>query len=151
MSPNRISPFTVLLFLLLGIPLLEMYLLISVGQMIGAGTTVLVVIITAIIGMWLLRLQGLHTLSKVHAATQAGNLPAVELVEGVLLLLSGITLLTPGFLTDVIGFIVLVPGIRRPTANFLLCHFLNRPGVNAKARAYQAPPHTIEGNYQRED
>ncbi|HCU90101.1 MAG TPA: exlusion protein FxsA, partial [Gammaproteobacteria bacterium] len=130
---------------------LEMYLLISVGQMIGAGNTVLMVIITALIGMWLLRLQGLHTFSKAHVATQAGNLPAVELVEGVLLLLSGITLLTPGFLTDVIGFIVLVPSIRRPAAKFLLCHFLNRPGMRANARAYQSPPHTIEGNYRRED
>ncbi len=151
MAANRISPFAILLFLLISIPLLEIYLLISVGRVIGAGSTVLVVIVTAIIGAWLLRLQGLHTLAKVQSATEAGKLPAVELVEGVILLVCGVALLTPGFFTDAIGFIALVPNIRGRVAEGLLRHFLNRPGVHVDMRTQGHQPNTIEGTYRRED
>ena len=151
MPAHRISPFAILLFLLLSIPLLEIYLLISVGRMIGAGSTVLVVIVTAILGAWLLRLQGLQTLSKVQAATQAGKLPAVELVEGVILLVCGVALLTPGFFTDAIGFIALVPSIRQRAAEGLLRHFLNRPGVHLNVGPHAPESNTIEGSYRRED
>ncbi len=151
MSANRISPFAILLFLLLSIPLLEIYLLISVGRIIGAGSTVLLLIVTAILGAWLLRLQGLQTLSKVQAATQAGKVPAVELVDGVILLVCGVALLTPGFFTDAIGFIALVPSIRRRAAEGLLRHFSNRLGVQINVHPYGSQSNTIEGSYRRED
>ena len=77
MAATRISPFAILFFLLLSVPLLEIYLLISVGRMIGAGSTVLVVIVTAVLGTWLLRLQGLQTFSRMQSASQAGKLPTV--------------------------------------------------------------------------
>ncbi len=149
MAGSRISPFAILLFLLLSVPLLEIYLLISVGRMIGAGATVLVVVLTAVLGAWLLRLQGLHTLARVQTATQNGKLPAVELVEGLILLACGIALLTPGFFTDAIGFLALVPSIRRRAAEGLLRHFLNRPDLHVNVHAQHA--NTIEGNYRRED
>ena len=149
MAATRLSPFAILFFLFLSVPLLEIYLLISVGRLIGAGSTVLVVIVTAVLGAWLLRLQGLHTLARVQSATRNGRLPAVELVEGLILLASGIALLTPGFFTDAIGFIALVPSIRRRAAAGLLRHFLNRPDLNINV--HSAHSNTIEGTYRRED
>ena len=149
MVGTRISPFAVLFFLLLSVPLLEIYLLISVGRMIGAGWTVLVVVVTAVLGTWLLRLQGLNTLARVQSATQNGQLPAVELVEGLILLACGIALLTPGFFTDAIGFIALVPSIRRRAAEGLLRRFLERSDLHVNIHAPHA--NTIEGSYRRED
>ena len=145
----RISPFAILLLLLVSVPLLEIYLLVSVGRMIGAGTTVLVVVITAVLGAWLLRLQGLHTLARVQTATQNGKLPAVELIEGFILLACGIALLTPGFFTDAIGFLALVPVIRRLAAEGVLRYFLNRSNLRVDVGTQHT--NTIEGSYRRED
>ncbi|MGR9091590.1 MAG: FxsA family protein [Gammaproteobacteria bacterium] len=145
----RISPFTVAFLLLLSVPLLEIYLLISMGRVIGAGATILVVIVTAVLGAWLLRLQGLGTLARVQAASQAGQLPAVELVEGLILLVSGALLLTPGFFTDAIGFLSLVPSIRRRLAEGLLARVLRGHGTVVDVRT--RGPQTIEGTYRRED
>ena len=149
MTRSRISPFAVLLFLLLSVPLLEIYLLISIGRLIGAGSTVLVVILTAVLGAWLLRRQGLQTLARVQRATQNGEIPAVELVEGLILLTSGIFLLTPGFFTDAIGFACLVPGLRRRVASALLQHFLERTDTQVHVRTSHS--NIIEGTYRRED
>ena len=145
----RFSPFAVVFALLVSVPLLEIYLLISMGRVIGAGATILVVIVTAVLGAWLLRLQGLGTLARVQAASQAGQLPAVELIEGLILLVSGVLLLTPGFFTDAIGFLSLVPSIRRRLAEGLLARALRNPTtvVNVRTRG----PQTIEGTYRRED
>jgi UPF0716 protein FxsA len=145
----RFSPFAVVFALLISVPLLEIYLLISMGRVIGAGATILVVIVTAVLGAWLLRLQGLGTLARVQAASQAGQLPAVELIEGLILLVSGVLLLTPGFFTDAIGFLSLVPSIRRRLAEGLLARALRNPTtvVNVRTRG----PQTIEGTYRRED
>jgi UPF0716 protein FxsA len=155
MAAPRVSPFAVLLLLLLSVPLLEIYLLISIGRVIGAGTTVLVVVLTAVIGAWLLRLQGLQTLRRVQAATEKGELPAVELVEGLMLLVSGALLLTPGFFTDAIGFAALVPGIRRGIAKALLRHFIahsrTEVHMHRSAQRHTEDVHIIEGTYRRED
>mgnify|MGYP003335923154 FL=1 len=105
--------FLLLILLLVTAPLVELYVLIAVGREIGAGPTIGLAILTAVIGAWLLRWQGLNTLNRVQQSLQAGELPAVELVEGVILLLTGVMLLTPGFITDAIGFLCLVPVIRR--------------------------------------
>jgi len=149
----RISPFGIVFLALLSVPLLEIYLLISMGRVIGAGATILVVIVTAVLGAWLLRLQGLSTLARVQAATQAGQLPAIELVEGLILLVSGALLLTPGFFTDTIGFLTLVPSIRARLATALLKRAMQDPSVvvNVQARADRSGPQTIEGTYRRED
>lgn len=144
----RISPFAVLFFALLSVPLLEIYLLISLGRVIGAGATVLVVVVTAILGAWLLRLQGMQTLSRVQAASQAGQIPAVELVEGLILLVSGVLLLTPGFFTDAIGFLTLVPVLRAQLARLFLRSMVAKAHVNVRP---QSGPHTIEGSFRTED
>lgn len=151
----RISPIAMVFFLLVSVPLFEIYLLISMGRVIGAGATILIVIVTAVLGAWLLRLQGLGTLARVQAASQAGQLPAVELVEGLILLVAGALLLTPGFFTDVFGFLSLVPAIRRRLAKGLLARALRNPdvSVNVRHRGARPPqgPQTIEGTFRRED
>lgn len=98
------------LFLL--VPLIEIYVLIQVGDVIGAGWTIFAVVATAVLGAVLLRQQGFSTLQKAQQKMAQGQIPASAMFEGVMLLFSGALLLTPGFVTDSIGFALLVPAIR---------------------------------------
>ncbi|MBL4679251.1 MAG: FxsA family protein [Pseudomonadales bacterium] len=109
----------VLAFFIL-VPLIEMAILIEVGSVIGALPTVALVVLTATIGIWLLRLEGTATLAKVQDKMNRGQLPGTELLEGVMLLVGGALLLTPGFVTDTIGFVCLIPLFRHPIANWLI-------------------------------
>ncbi len=99
------------LFLL--VPLIEIYFLIQVGSVIGAGWTIFAVVATAVIGAALLRQQGFSTLQRAQQKMAQGQLPATAMFEGVMLLFSGALLLTPGFFTDAFGFALLVPAIRQ--------------------------------------
>ena len=91
------------------VTLAEIYVLVSVGQAIGGLSTVLLVIITAFIGSSLLRQQGWSTMAKAQQSMAEGRTPAMEMLEGVVILVSGILLLTPGFLTDGLGLRGLMP------------------------------------------
>lgn len=93
-----------------------MIILIEVGGMIGPLPTVGLVVLTAICGVWLLRLEGMATLTRVQEKLQRGEIPESELLEGIMLIIGGALLLTPGFATDIIGFVCLIPGLRRPLA-----------------------------------
>jgi UPF0716 protein FxsA len=95
------------------VPLVEIYFLIQVGQVIGAGWTVFLVVATAVIGAFLLRLQGFQTLHRAQTSMAQGQLPATEMLEGLCLLISGALLLTPGFVTDTLGFLLLTPPVRQ--------------------------------------
>lgn len=103
----------ILLILFLLIPLIEIYFLIKVGSVFGAGLTIFIVVSTAVIGAALVRQQGLSTWSRVQTQLGKANMPAVEMFEGVFILISGALLLTPGFFTDAIGFAFLLPPFRR--------------------------------------
>jgi len=105
--------FRLLFFLFLLFPLLEIYLLIRVGGLIGAGWTVFLCVSTAVVGAMLLRQQGFSTLSRVQATMARGEVPALEMLEGAVLLVCGVFLLTPGFFTDVLGFLGLIPPLRQ--------------------------------------
>lgn len=107
------SMFRVLFLLFLLVPLIEIYFLIQVGEVIGAGWTIFLVVATAVIGAFLLRMQGLSTLQRAQMSMSQHQLPAMEMMEGVALLISGGLLLTPGFFTDTFGFILLVPPFRQ--------------------------------------
>lgn len=104
--------FPLLAILFLVVPLVEIYLLIQVGQVIGAGWTIFLVVATAVVGIWLLRLQGLSTLLRAQQKLRDQELPAQEILEGMGLVVSGALLLTPGFFTDTIGFLLLLPPTR---------------------------------------
>ena len=100
-----------LLFLL--VPIAEIYVLIEVGEVIGAGWTILFVIATAVLGAWLVKLQGLSTMQRAQESIRRGDTPALEMLEGMTLFISGFLLLIPGFVTDAVGFLLLVPVLRR--------------------------------------
>lgn len=102
----------VFLFLFIIMPIVEMVILIKVGGLIGALNTVGLVLLTAVIGAALLRHQGLSTLLKANQRLNSGELPAQEVAEGLILAVGGALLLTPGFVTDGIGFLCLLPGSR---------------------------------------
>ncbi|OQW94630.1 MAG: hypothetical protein BWK79_05245 [Beggiatoa sp. IS2] len=98
-----------LFLLLIIIPFVEIYLFITVGQWIGVVPTLLIVFFTAIIGAYLLHTQGLATINKAQTMLQQGQIPTEPLLEGLFLLVGGVLLLTPGFFTDTLGLICLIP------------------------------------------
>ena len=95
------------------LPILEMYVLISVGSNIGAFNTILLVLLTALIGLALLRVQGFRTLINARNKLGMAQLPAEEIITGIFLAIGGALLLTPGFITDLFGLLCLVPATRR--------------------------------------
>ncbi len=102
--------FLFLLFIV--VPLIEITVLIQVGSMIGALWTIGLVVLTAFIGINMLRVQGLATLNRANWRMQSGQIPAQEMVEGIFLAIGGALLLTPGFITDAFGFMCLIPFTR---------------------------------------
>ncbi len=105
--------FRILLILFICIPVVEIYLFIEVGGLIGTPATIGLIILTAIIGAHMLKAQGISTLSRAQKNLDKNRIPATELVEGITLLICGAFLLTPGFFTDTVGFILLIPSSRR--------------------------------------
>ena len=144
--------FRILLLLFIAIPLLEIYLLIQVGEEIGALPTVALVIFTAVLGVWLLRWQGLATLAQVQQSMAQGQIPAIPLIEGLFLLVAGALLLTPGFFTDAVGFALLVPPLRQALARMMLQQgWWRMTGQFGQKTRHQHKSHTIEGEFTRED
>lgn len=149
----RILPIFLALFILT--PLIEIYLFIEIGTVIGAWQTILLIVVTAVIGVALLRQQGLSTMQKVQTQMQHGELPAVGMLEGMMLFFAGALLLTPGFFTDTIGFILLIPPLRKALALW----FLERSGTIVKMHPEQpgSKPGSkqggkyIEGEFDRHD
>ena len=144
----------ILFLLFLSVPLLEIYLLIQVGGLIGAWPTVFLVVFTAVLGAALLRHQGLYTLNKVQTAMARGEIPTLAMLEGVVLILCGALLLTPGFFTDALGFLGLVPSLRQALIRAVLARgVVSAMGGGFGRRPHRHPddPHTLEGEYRRED
>lgn len=138
--------FRLLLILFITVPLFEIYILIQVSNLVGVLPTIMLVIMTALIGALLLRHQGLQTLARVQNKLQQGEIPATEMVGGVILLLSGALLLTPGLFTDCIGFLCLVPTFRNRLATSFLKSLLQRG-------TYRSVNHsvTLDGEYWEEE
>jgi UPF0716 protein FxsA len=101
-----------LLLLFAVIPVAELLILIKIGSHIGALNTVALVVLTAVLGLMLVRLEGLRTLRQIQLSLSQGEIPAEELIDGILIFVSGILLLTPGVLTDVFALILLIPYTR---------------------------------------
>ncbi len=130
--------FRILFLLFLSIPAIEIYLLIRVGEAIGALPTIFMVVFTAVLGIVLLRWQGLVTLTRVQAAMARGELPALAVLEGMLLLAAGALLVIPGFFTDTLGFILLIPPLRRFIAQSLLLRGLFQVGGSFRGGGFSA-------------
>ena len=108
-----------LLLLFLVIPIAELALLIEIGRHIGTLSTLALIFVTALVGSYLARQQGLSVLRNLQTEMAQGRLPAGSIIDGVLILLAGAVLITPGILTDVFGFLILIPGTRRLIKAFL--------------------------------
>lgn len=109
----------ILLSLFIAVPLIEVYLFIAVGSVIGALPTVLACIATAVAGAAIVRHQGMNVMASARGALQAGRFPAEEAFDGVCLVAAGVLLMTPGFFTDTVGFLLLVPPLRHALRGWL--------------------------------
>ena len=114
------------------IPIIEIYLLIEIGSMFGALTAVTLVILTGFLGAFLARMQGLQTLYRIQESLSEGRMPSGELLDALLIVIAGLVLLTPGFLTDSAGFLLLIPATRNSIKYWLrrqieLRYMSNRP------------------------
>jgi UPF0716 protein FxsA len=105
--------FIKLLILLIAVPALEIYTLLEFGQIIGVGGTLALIIATGISGAYLARAQGLELLRAIQDDLSHGRVPADNLLDGLLIFAGGLVLLTPGFWTDLVGFLLLVPATRK--------------------------------------
>jgi len=130
------------------LPILEMYVLIKVGGNLGALNTVLLVLLTALIGVALLRVQGFRTLMNAKNKLGVAQLPAEEIITGIFLAIGGALLLTPGFITDIIGFLCLIPYTRR----IFLKLFLNNlsPFEVVNERKDEVKKDWIEGEFDKD-
>ncbi|MDM8546965.1 FxsA family protein [Candidatus Venteria ishoeyi] len=141
-------PYLFLIFII--VPVIEIYLLITVGSIIGAWITILLIIATAMIGSVLLRQQGISALQRAQHNMQRGEAPAQELLEGLVLLIGGLLLITPGFFTDVLGFICLIPPLRRGLIRFFMQRLLQNIVVMQSGYSNTQEGTIIDGEYQKE-
>lgn len=156
--------FPLLLLLFIFVPIIEIGLFIQVGGFLGLWPTIGLVLLTAFVGASLVRSQGIRTLINVQQRVQRGELPAQQIVEGVMLAVSGVLLLTPGFMTDALGMVVLLPAPRALLAKYVMSKVVVK-GANAfqqgsfygqqdnnpfgSQRSDQGD--TFEGEYERKD
>src|ERR687890_1466714 len=122
---RRRIPWWVLALLFVVVPVLEIYVLIQVGQVIGAWWTVLLLVADGFLGSWLMKREGTRAWTALRQALESRRMPARELADGALILVGGTLLLTPGFVSDLAGFFFVLP-FTRPVARRALTRFLTR-------------------------
>jgi UPF0716 protein FxsA len=124
--------------LLVVVPLVEIYVLVQVGQVLGALPTVLLLVVMSLLGSWLLKREGTRTWRAFRAALQAHRVPAAEVADGALVIFGGALLLTPGFVTDAVGLLCVLPGSRAVVRRVLTGLVARRFGVVGMAGAFAA-------------
>ena len=129
----------VLAVLFLIVPLLELYVIIQVGQWIGPLPTIGLLLLESAIGAWLIKREGVRAWRTLQGAIGTGQLPGRELADAALILVGGTLLLTPGFITDVFGFFLILPPTR-PIARRMLAWFATRRVIAVSNRFGPAPP-----------
>lgn len=150
--------FARLFLIFTSVSLLEIFVLVKVGGFLGAWATVSLVIVTALIGSALVRSQGVQVVQKLRLRMAQGEMPGTQLVEGVMLLMTGVLLVTPGFVTDFCGLLLLQPYIREKIAKKVLAtvqlnshsgfaHSTNHSPFNGSKR----DDDVIEGEFERKD
>jgi UPF0716 protein FxsA len=131
-----------LLLLFTVVPLVELFLLIRIGELIGVWATVAIVIVTGALGAFLTRLEGLRVLGQVREEFRRGRVPTERLLDGLLVLLAGAVLLTPGLITDMLGFFLLIPPGRKVVHTAISRAVARRLG--------RAQPSVIDTSWRRE-
>lgn len=141
----------------------ELYVLIEVGGEIGGLWTIVLIITTAVIGLNMLKLQGVSTLQRAQQAMNEGRAPAAEMLEGVILAIGGVMLLIPGFISDAFGFLCMMPFVRSMMVSGVVkrnprshydTEFTNRDvykDVKREPNEALRKPSTLEGEFKRED
>jgi UPF0716 protein FxsA len=132
-----------LLLLFTVVPLVELFLLVKLGTVIGIGPTVLIVIFTGVLGAWLARRQGLGVLRKISNDLAEGRLPADALIDGLLIFVAGAVLLTPGLITDALGFFLLIPQGRAVVRRVV--------AARLEKRTVASDPSVIDAEWHREE
>jgi len=148
----------ILFIIFVVVPIIEIALFIQAGEWFGLGPTLATIVLTAVIGVSLLRQQGLSTLYKAQQKMSQGEIPAMEMVEGIMLAVAGALLITPGFFTDTIGFLLLVPILRQFLFTTILQNKVNLY-VQSKSASFDeqqfntsdSPRRTIDGEYKNTD
>jgi UPF0716 protein FxsA len=124
-----------LLLLFIAVPLLEIALFVQLGSVLDLGWILLIVVLTAILGTWLVRLQGRGVLRQIQGSFETLRDPTEPLAHGAMILFSGALLLTPGFFTDAVGFLLLIPAVREVAFRWL------RTRITVRSASGGAPPH----------
>ena len=130
-----------LLLILLFVPLIEIYLFIQIGGQIGAFNTILIILLTAVIGIYFVRLQGLNTLKSGVTQLYKNKIPVYEMMSGAALAMAALLLIIPGFATDIIGFLLALPITRNLIFKYL--------GKKYKKKKFKDD--LIEGEYEDKD
>ena len=130
-----------LLLIILLVPLIEIYLFIQIGGQIGAFNTILIILLTAVIGIYFVRLQGLNTLKSGITQLYKNQIPVYEMMSGAALAVAALLLIVPGFATDIIGFFLILPITRN-----IIFKFLGKKYVKRKVK-----DDLIEGEYEDKD
>lgn len=145
------NPIVFFLFLIIGFPLLELYVLIEVGSDIGALPTIILTVLTAVIGIALVRIQGISTAMRAKEVMERGETPAIEVLEGTLLSAAGFLLLFPGFISDAAGFILLIPPVRHAIVRSWVAKMSVSVHASSAQGEQQKTTHVIEGEFRRDD
>jgi UPF0716 protein FxsA len=146
---RRRSQWWLLVAAFIVVPIVEIYVIIQVGQVIGAAWTILLLIADSIFGSWLIKHEGRRAWQALTVALQSGRMPAKELADGALILIGGTLMLSPGFVTDVFGIVLILP-FTRPIARAILTRVVTRrlaaatiiggPGVRPPGSRPQGSP-----------
>ncbi|MCX7096966.1 MAG: FxsA family protein [Methylococcales bacterium] len=143
--------FQILFLLVLVVPFAEIYLLLLVGSVIGAFLTIFLVVFTAALGAWLLRQQGFTTFRRFQENMALGQIPAYEMIEGPIILLGGLLLLTPGFITDILGLACLIPPLRKKIAQYVIENHLVQAAAGGFSQTKATGKNVLEGEFRKED
>jgi UPF0716 protein FxsA len=142
-----------LFLLFLAVPLIEIALFIQVGGAIGLFPTLAIVVVTAVLGTWLVRSQGLSAMANLRGSFSELRDPTEPLAHGAMILFSGALLLTPGFFTDAVGFLLLVPGVRAAVYRYARSRVKVQSFTMGGAETQRRPndPNVIDGEYSEVD
>lgn len=140
-----------LLMIFILVPLIELYFLLEISQFIGVFTTVMIIVFTGAAGVSIAKRQGYQVVSNIRSNLNAGKMPTDDLISALLILIGGVTLLTPGFLTDITGFLLILPGSRDLIAALVKKYFLKYVKENKVEVHYGSQFKQQRNNQQSQD